>query len=41
MRYTLKQLGYFLAAGEHESITKAALAIHVSQASISAAVSSG
>jgi DNA-binding transcriptional LysR family regulator len=39
MRFTLKQLGYFLAAGEHESITGAARAIHVSQASISAAVS--
>src|SRR5260221_113308 len=39
MRFTLKQLGYFLAAGEHKSITGAARAIHVSQASISAAVS--
>ncbi len=39
MRYTLKQLGYFLAAGEHGSITGAAQAINVSQASISAALS--
>ena len=38
MPYTLKQLGYFLAAGEHGSITAAAQAINVSQASISAAL---
>lgn len=39
MRYTLKQLSYFLAAGEQGSITGAAEAINVSQASISAAIS--
>src|SRR5258707_2323487 len=39
MRFTLKQLGYFLAAGEPKSIAGAARAVHVSQASISAAVS--
>jgi DNA-binding transcriptional LysR family regulator len=38
VRYTLKQLGYFLAAGEHGSITGAAQAINVSQAAISAAL---
>ena len=38
MRYTLKQLGYFVAAGEHGSITGAAHAINVSQAAISAAL---
>jgi DNA-binding transcriptional LysR family regulator len=38
VRYTLKQLSYFVAAGEHGSITGAAQAIHVSQASISAAL---
>jgi len=38
MRYTLKQLGYFVAAGEHGSITGAARAINVSQAAISAAL---
>jgi DNA-binding transcriptional LysR family regulator len=39
MRFTLKQAAYFLAAGEHRSITGAARAINVSQASISAAIS--
>ena len=39
MRFTLKQLSYFIAAGEAESITGAAQAAHVSQASVSAAVS--
>lgn len=38
MRYTLRQLRYFVAAGESGSITKAAARIHVSQPSISAAV---
>jgi DNA-binding transcriptional LysR family regulator len=39
MRFTLKQLAYFVAAGESESITGAAQAANVSPASISAAVS--
>jgi DNA-binding transcriptional LysR family regulator len=39
MRFTLKQAAYFVAAGEHKSITGAARAINVSQASISAAIS--
>lgn len=39
MNFTLKQLHYFVAAGETNSITRAAERVHVSQASISAAVS--
>ena len=38
MRFTLKQLAYFVAAGESESITGAAQAANVSPASVSAAV---
>jgi len=38
MNYTLKQLGYFVAAGETGSVTKAAALVHVSQPSISAAI---
>ncbi len=38
MRFTLKQLGYFVAAGEAGSILKAAENIHVSQPSISNAI---
>lgn len=38
VRYTLKQLHYFTAAGEAGSIARAAQAINISQASISAAV---
>jgi DNA-binding transcriptional LysR family regulator len=30
MRFTLKQVAYFVAAGEHKSITGAARAINVS-----------
>lgn len=38
MKYTLKQLSYFVAAGEAGSILKAAENIHVSQPSISNAI---
>jgi len=38
MRFTLKQLRYFVTAGEFGSVTKAAEALHVSQPSISSAV---
>ena len=38
MRFTLKQLGYFVAAGEAGSILRAAENIHVSQPSISNAI---
>lgn len=38
MNYTLKQLRYFVLAGEHHSVTKAAEAIYVSQPSISSAI---
>jgi len=38
MRFTLKQLGYFVAVGEAGSILKASENIHVSQPSISSAV---
>lgn len=38
MNYTLKQLKYFVLAGEHRSVTKAAEAIYVSQPSISSAI---
>ena len=38
MRFTLKQLGYFVAAGEAGSILRAAQNIHVSQPSISNAI---
>ena len=37
-RFTLKQLGYFVAAGEAGSITLAAERVHISQPSISAAI---
>ena len=37
--YTLKQLRYFVAAAEADSITRAAEATHVSQPSVSAAIS--
>lgn len=40
MRFTLRQLGYFVAAGEYCSVRKASEAINVSQPSISAAISS-
>jgi DNA-binding transcriptional LysR family regulator len=39
MRFTLRQLEYFIAAAEAGSITLASERIHISQASISAAVS--
>ena len=39
MRFTLKQLHYFAAVGATGSVTRAAERVHVSQASISAAVS--
>jgi DNA-binding transcriptional LysR family regulator len=39
MRYTLRQLSYFVAAGEAGSILKASENIHVSQPSISNAIS--
>ncbi len=39
MRFTLKQLSYFVAAGEASSIIKASENIHVSQPSISNAIS--
>ncbi len=38
MDYTLKQLGYFIAAAQHQSVTGAARALNLSQPSISAAV---
>ena len=38
VQFTLKQLGYFVAAGEAGSILKAAQSIHVSQPSISNAI---
>jgi len=38
MRYTLKQLAYFVAAAEAGSITAAARQLHISQPSISAAI---
>jgi DNA-binding transcriptional LysR family regulator len=37
-QFTLKQLRYFVAAGEHSSVTQAARTLHVSQPSISAAI---
>jgi len=39
MRYTFRQLEYFIAAGETGSITLASERIHISQPSISAAIS--
>jgi len=39
MRFTLKQLSYFVAAGEAGSVIKASENIHVSQPSISSAIS--
>jgi DNA-binding transcriptional LysR family regulator len=39
MRYTLRQLEYFIAAGEAGSITLASERIHISQPSISTAIS--
>ncbi|TNC04916.1 LysR family transcriptional regulator [Methylobacterium terricola] len=39
MRYTLRQLEYFIAVGEAGSITLASERVHISQPSISAAVS--
>ena len=39
MRYTLRQLAYFVATGEASSILKASENIHVSQPSISSAIS--
>jgi DNA-binding transcriptional LysR family regulator len=38
-RFTLKQLAYFVAAGEAGSVTLAAERVHISQPSISAAIS--
>jgi len=38
MNFTLKQLRYFVLAGEHSSVTKAAEAMFVSQPSISSAI---
>ncbi|WP_445401755.1 LysR family transcriptional regulator [Zobellella sp. An-6] len=38
MRFTLKQLRYFVVAGEHSSVTRAAEELHVSQPSISSAI---
>ena len=38
MRYTLKQIGYFVATGEAGSILRASENIHVSQPSISSAI---
>lgn len=38
MRFTLKQLHYFVAAGDCSSVTKAAETLHVSQPSISSAI---
>lgn len=39
MRFTLRQLSYFVAAGEAGSITVASERVHISQPSISAAIS--
>ena len=39
MRFTLRQLEYFIAAGETGSITQASERIHISQPSISTAIS--
>lgn len=39
MRFTLKQLSYFVAAGEANSITLASERVHISQPSISSAIS--
>lgn len=39
MRFTLKQLSYFVAAGEANSITIASERVHISQPSISSAIS--
>ncbi|MFC3567944.1 LysR family transcriptional regulator [Paracoccus simplex] len=39
MRFTLRQLSYFIAAGETLSVTKAAEQVNISQPSISAAIS--
>ena len=39
MRYTLRQLEYFIAAGETGSITLASERVHISQPSISTAIS--
>lgn len=39
MRFTLKQLSYFVAAGEAKSITIASERVHISQPSISSAIS--
>lgn len=39
MRFTLRQLSYFVAAGETLSVTKAAEQVNISQPSISAAIS--
>ncbi|WP_245582576.1 LysR family transcriptional regulator [Oceanobacter kriegii] len=38
MNFTLKQLRYFAVAGEHQSVTKAAEILYVSQPSISSAI---
>lgn len=38
MRFTLRQLNYFIAAGETGSVTRAAEQAHISQPSISAAI---
>ncbi|MDV2857664.1 MULTISPECIES: LysR family transcriptional regulator [Oceanimonas] len=38
MRFTLKQLRYFVVAGEFSSVTRAAQELHVSQPSISSAI---
>lgn len=38
MRFTLRQLSYFIAAGETGSVTRAAEQAHISQPSISAAI---
>ncbi len=39
MRFTLRQLSYFIAAGETGSVTRAAEAINISQPSVSSAIS--
>ncbi len=38
VEYTLKQLSYFIAAAEHQSVTGAAHALNLSQPSVSAAI---
>ena len=38
LKYTLKQLAYFVAAAERESVTEAARSLNVSQPSVSAAI---